>query len=399
MKRFALVFALVVVLAGTVVAAASALAFDDSSSFACTTPDDVVWTCPTGTVGTPYSVQFLSRAGCSPYVEFSVASGGLPPGLSITPSGLLSGTPTQAGTWEVWMQVKDIPASQGGVVWCADDRAAQRQFIFNVQPGLSMEPASMPPGTVGASYSTALAVTPTSTLTFSVTSGALPPGLSLGTSDGVISGTPTGTGTFPFKVEAKASDGRTIAREYSINVANPLAITPLALVGQRSGQSEIGVALSGKVTATGGNGTLTWTVKSGSLPTGVTLGSDGTISGTPTATGTYAFTAQVADTDGRTATVDQTLVVAPKLGFKTVKLKTARAGKLYSATLKTLGGVAPVKWKILGGKLPHGIRFQKNLGVFAGTAKKAGTYRVSVEATDALGVKSKKTFVLVVKSA
>ena len=48
--------------------------------------------------------------------------------------------------------------------------------------------------------------------------------------------------------------------------------------------------------------------------------------------------------------------------------------------------------------MPRGIRFDKKLGVFAGTPKREGTYRVSVQATDALGVTSKKTFVLVVKT-
>lgn len=403
MKRFALVFALVVVAAAVVAAGASALSFADDSSFACTTPDDVTWTCPTGTVGTPYSVQFQARSGCSPdFVEYSVASGGLPPGLTISPSGLLSGTPTQAGTWQTWMQVKDVPQS-----WCTDDRATQKLFIFNVQPGLDMEPASVPPGTVGTSYSAALTVTPTTSLTFSVTGGALPPGLSLAASTGVISGTPTAMGAFPFKIQAQASDGRSISREYTINVANPLAVAPLALEGQRSGRSEIGVALSGKLAATGGNGTLTWTVKSGSLPTGVTLGPDGTISGTPSAAGSYAFTAQVADVDGRTATVDQTIVVAPSLGIRTAALKSARVGKLYRSKLVTLGGVSPVTWTILGGKLPRGIRFQKQLGVFVGTpapgvfhakAKRvrALSFRVTVRATDALGVAAQKTLVLVV---
>src|SRR5262245_3454144 len=91
-KRFALVFALVVVLAGLVVAAASALSFSDSSDFACKTPDDSTWTCPTGSVGSSYSVQFKARSGCSdpvgggPYIRYSVASGGLPPGLSLSSS-------------------------------------------------------------------------------------------------------------------------------------------------------------------------------------------------------------------------------------------------------------------------------------------------------------------------
>jgi hypothetical protein len=397
-KRFALVFALVVVFAGVLAGSASALAFDDTSSFGCTTPNDVVWTCPQGSVGSPYSVQFYSRAGCTPYVEFSVASGGLPPGLSISPSGLLSGTPTQAGMWEPWMRVKDIPSSQGGISWCADDRSAERQFIFNILPGLDLEPATVPPGTVGSSYSATLTVTPAGTQTFTVTAGTLPPGLDLGSSNGAISGTPTTAGSYPFKVQVTDNQGRSIAREYKIDVANPIVVSPLALQGQSGEHSEVGTALSGTLSATGGNGTLTWSLASGSLPTGVELGPDGTISGTPTTAGTFTFTAQVTDVDGRAATVSQTLIVASTLGFKTLALKSARVGRLYSAKLKTLGGVAPVKWKILGGKLPRGIRFDKTLGVFAGTAKREGTYRVSVQATDALGVTAKKTYVLVVKA-
>lgn len=399
MKRFALVFALVVALAGVVVAAASALAFSDASDFACKTPDDAVWTCPTGAVGTPYSVQFKARAGCSdavgggPYVRYSVASGGLPPGLSLSSSGLLSGTPTQAGTWETWIRVEDYIEN-----WCGDTAHTERQFIFNILPGLDMQPASVPAGTVGAPYSTTLTVTPADGLAFALTSGALPPGLSLGTTDGVISGTPTTVGSYPFKVQAHDADGRSIAREYTINVANPLTISPISWKGLAGApkKAEVGVAVSSKLTATGGNGTFTWTLAGGTLPTGVTLGPDGTISGTPTAAGTYTFTVQVADADGRTATVNQSLVVASRVSVKTVTLRGAKVGKLYKASLKTLGGVAPVKWKITG-KLPRGIRFAKALGTLSGIAKKAGTYRVSVQVTDALGVTAKKSFVLVVK--
>lgn len=393
MKRFALVFALVVVLAGVIVAAASALAFDDTDKFACKTPNDVVWTCPTGSVGQPYSVQFYARAGCSPdFVEYSVASGGLPPGLSISSSGLVSGTPTQAGTWEPWMRVKDVPQS-----WCTDDRSAERQFIFNVLPGLDLQPGSVPVGTTGVAYSVTLTATPSGTHSFAITSGGLPPGLSLDASTGAISGTPTTPGSYPFKAQVSDSDGRKTAREYTINVANPVVIAAPSLKGQRADRGEVGVAVSGQLSATGGNGTLTWTLANGTLPTGVTLGADGAVSGTPSAAGGFAATVQAADADGRTATVNVELTIAGQLTFKTLTLKAAKAGRLYRAPVKTLGGVAPLKWKVTG-KLPRGIRFAKTLGVFSGTAKREGTYRVSVQVTDVLGVTSKKTFKLVVKA-
>jgi hypothetical protein len=88
-------------------------------------------------------------------------------------------------------------------------------------------------------------------------------------------------------------------------------------------------------------------------------------------------------------------------------LKSARIGKLYRSGLVTVGGVSPVTWTMLGGKLPRGIHFQKKLGVFVGTpapslfhrrAKRVRsmTFRVTVRATDALGVSAQKTVVLVV---
>jgi hypothetical protein len=58
------------------------------------------------------------------------------------------------------------------------------------------------------------------------------------------------------------------------------------------------VAYSQTLAATGGNGTLVWSLDSGSLPAGLSLSSGGVISGTPTGTGTSNFTVRVADSDG-----------------------------------------------------------------------------------------------------
>ena len=98
-------------------------------------------------------------------------------------------------------------------------------------------------------------------------SGQLPPGLTLGATDGVISGTPTTEGSYPFIVRAALADGRADTKALQIDVRAPVTIAP-----QTARRSEIGVPFQLALVATGGSGTYTWTLSSGTLPAGVTLG-------------------------------------------------------------------------------------------------------------------------------
>ena len=150
--------------------------------------------------------------------------------------------------------------------------------------------------------------------------------------------------------------------------------------------------------ASGGTGTYTWSLTSGVLPTGLTL-ADGAIAGTPTVAGVYPFIATVTDSESRTASYPGRIVVAPKLAFATLLLRPGKVGKLYGAKVKTLGGVRPVTWRILLGPLPRGVRFDRTTGTLFGTPKKPGSYRVTFEATDVLGVKAAKTLRIVVAPA
>jgi hypothetical protein len=411
MKRFALTVALVSAIAVVVVPGASALAFADQPCLETHAPSGILLVCPQGVVGTGYSVQLAAKenSGNGPPYTFLLKAGSLPAGLSLRSDGLISGRPTTSGTSTFGVELQDNPdgCAGCGCVNRTPPTCAYRDFSIAIEAGLVLGKDPLAPGTVGVPYSAALKALlqigpdqtqpPSSPVAWSITAGALPPGVGLGATDGVLSGTPTTVGPYTFTVQGSLDAQRTDLETYTINVAQPLVISSPFSAGT-SPKSEIGVPLDLQLGVTGGTGTWTWALAGGSLPTGVALAADGSIAGKPKTSGRFPFTAHVTDTEGRSATLNATLTVAAKLSFKTLTVKAGKAGKLYSAKIATLGGVSPVKWKILQGTLPRGVRFDKKLAVFAGTPKRAGTYRVSVQVVDALGVTSKKTFVLVVKA-
>ena len=182
----------------------------------------------------------------------------------------------------------------------------------------------------------------------------------------------------------------------AIVVRDPLRISGAEpFTAARRATGEVGAPFDSSLTATGGFGTYAWTVSTGTLPPGLDL-ADGAISGTPRAAGSYAFIATVTDAEGRTAHYPARIVVAEKLAITTALFRPAKVGKPYGAKLKTFGGVKPTSWRITAGQLPRGVRFTRSLGVLAGTPKKSGGYRLTFEATDSLGVVSKKTLSIVV---
>jgi len=165
--------------------------------------------------------------------------------------------------------------------------------------------SSLSAGDVNTAYSQTLSASGgTSPYTWSRSSGSLPAGLSLNSSTGVINGTPTAAGTtsVTFKVTDSASGTASKALSMTINAA--LAVSTASLASGTVGRS-----YSQALAATGGSGTYTWSITSGSLPTGLSLASStGVISGTPSAAATASFTVRVADGIG-TATQDLTITV------------------------------------------------------------------------------------------
>ncbi len=154
-----------------------------------------------GTVGTNYSATVSATGGVTPY-SWSIASGNLPAGLSLSsPTGTISGTPSAAGTSTFTVQVTDAqnPADSGMRTLSITVNAAP------VSPP-NITTTSLPNARRNGSYSQTLQATGgVMPYTWSITSGSLPPGLSLNPLTGVISGTPTTRGTWNFTVRVQDS--------------------------------------------------------------------------------------------------------------------------------------------------------------------------------------------------
>ena len=369
------------------VAAAAICAVAVPSAGALTFPDDlcpvrtgtVIKVCPTGETGKPYRLQLRGRegTGCVPYVKFRV-DGTLPPGLSMTSDGLISGTPTQPGTWVFWVIMQD----QIGVEWCADNRATEKQFEISIVQGLQIQQrqSTLTPAQLTVPYNLQFSATG-GNATWTVSAGSLPAGLTL-SSSGLLSGTPTAAGDYSFKITA--TDGsRSDTQSYSISVVPKLVVAPTKTA------AEVGVPYQFAPQATGGRSGYRWSV-AGTLPAGLSLdAATGAISGTPSSPGTYALKLTVTDAAGLSVTVDFPLTVAPRLLVSRRPLPLASIGAAYRATLRATGGVAPRNWRILGGRpgsLPKGLKLNARTGQITGTPKQGGTFRLRIQVTDKLGV-------------
>jgi len=371
--RFVRVLVLAAVLAAAFAGVARALDFDDED------PEP-----PHPEIGLVYHYEIGTHAGCLPH-KVVILSGALPPGLKLSQlndhTALVDGIATESGTFSVWLAVHDC-----------ENKSAETLFTFDVWARrFSIATASLPSAGLGASYSATLQTAGIdSNTTWTVTSGALPAGLTL-SSGGVISGTPTAAGAATFTVQASGvakdfTGTRIDTKQFTLNV--------VALAASISRPAaEVGVPFRASLVGSGGRAPYTFTATG--APAGLSVSSDGTISGRPTRAGTYTIAAHIVDGTGAASNLQVRLVVKPRLAIKTATLPAAAAGRAYRAQLGVRGGVGPFKWSATG--LPSGLKLSAKSGTLAGTPHGAGTFRLTVRVRDALGAVSKKTLSLTIR--
>ncbi len=272
---------------------------------------------------------------------------------------------------------------------------------ITLNPALAITTSTLPSGTVKTAYSSTFASTGGSGgLTWAITSGTLPAGLTLNAS-GVLSGTPTAFGTFPFTISVTdaATTPNTVTANFTLNIIPQLpTITTTALPNGISGtpySQQIGFA--------GGNGTTPTFTASGALPGGLTLSTSGLVSGTPTnaaAGASYSFNVTVSVGTQTSAPVAYTIIIPPLPTVTTTSLPNGNIGAAYSRQLNYNGGAGgTVSWAITSGSLPaiSGLTLSTS-GLISGTPTTATTYSFSVAVTVGTQISAPQALTLLINS-
>src|SRR5207245_9435345 len=137
----------------------------------------------------------------------------------------------------------------------------------------------------------------------------------------------------------------------SINVAS---VSPLQITSSQLPGGTVSSAYSATLSASGGTPPYSWSVSSGTVPTGLSLSSSGTLSGTPTVAGSFPFTVAVKDAASASASASLSInvVSVPPLQVTSSQLPGGTVGSAYIATLNASGGTSPYSWSVSSGALP-----------------------------------------------
>ena len=329
-----------------------------------------------GIVGISYSAACSASGGQSPYT-FSLSAGALPTGLSLNSSTCaITGTPTTNGTFNFSVKVTDTETTP---------QSFTQPLSITVSPALTITSTTAPNGSVGLAYSFVLtAQNGTPGYTWSIVSGALPAGLSLNPSSGLISGTPTTAGSYSFTV--KVTDSGSPQQTQSLPFSNVSIAAGLTITTTYLPNGTAGTAYTGPLAAQNGNPPYTWSVASGSLPAGLALNSSsGAISGTPTSAGTFNFIVKVTDSSSPTAQTTQqplSITIASVLTLSSAALPNAAVGVPYNTSCSASGGTQPYNFSLLG-SLPAGLSLNATNCAINGTPTGApGTSNFTIKVTD-----------------
>jgi hypothetical protein len=334
--------------------------------------------------GTGVADSFAITATGSPAPTFT-ESGALPSGVTLSSTGKMAGTPgaSAGGTYPITI------TAHNGVG--AD---ATQAFTLTVNEAPVITSANTANFTLLSPGSTSITATGYPTPTFAITSGSLPNGITLSPS-GSLSGIPAAGTTGSYAIVISATSGALeTTQNFTLTVTQPLSFSSPASASSTVGQS------SNIVITTSGAPIPAITLITGALPKGLTLHDNGdgtaTIAGTPPASsgGTYALTLKAANGLESAVTQSFTLTVNETPEITSASATTFAAGSAGSFTLTGSGYPAPT-FAVTSGSLPSGVTLS-SAGVLSGTPVAGGVYRVTIGATNGVGLATPQSFTLTV---
>lgn len=313
--------------------------------------------------GEVYSHQ-LEAAGGSGGYSWALAAGSLPAGLTLSPTGMISGTTVAPGTSSFRVRATD----SGG-------QSATADLSIPVVQALAVHTWTLPDAEVGTDYVAQLqAVGGRGTITWSLT-GEAASWLTV-SSAGELSGRATASGSSTVTVAVADESGQQAARQLPIVIRAPLAVAAGTLPAATQGRP-----YAAQLVATGGDGVYAWSLDSGALPTGVALTTEGALTGTPADGGEFTFTVRVMDGADRVATRHLSLTVERAPTIQTGSLPPGDVGEPYTTQLQAAGGTGAYTWSVTDGALPDGLTLSSS-GAISGTPTTVGGSTFTVRVTD-----------------
>ncbi|MBO0492204.1 putative Ig domain-containing protein [Pseudomonas sp. Marseille-Q1929] len=423
---------------------------------------------PNGTIGSAYSQTISASGSLAPYT-YTVSSGSLPTGLSLSSAGALSGTPTVSGNFNFTVTAADagtpvstaarsysftinaVPPVAGAVSAIVAANSSANPITLNISgsaassvavasapshgtatasgtsitytptagysgadsftytatnssgtsspatvtvtigaPTIGISPSALPAATPNVAFNTTVSASGgTAPYSYAISSGSLPPGISLNTATGTLSGTPLVPGPYTFTVTVTDANGATGSRTYSGIIQAPLPIAGAlsATVAANSSANPITLNLSGGAATS---------VAVASVPSHGTATASGTgIRYTPTAgySGADSFTYTASNSTGTSSPATVAITIsAPSIGISPTVLSAATASVAFSTTLSASNGTAPYAYSITGGSVPTGMALNTATGTLSGTPTAAGPYNFTVTVTDANGATGSRAY-------
>jgi Putative Ig domain len=302
-------------------------------------------------------------------ITYTVTAGALPTGLTLTSTGTFTGAATTAGTFNATVTATDSLGAASTQVVTFTVTAANTPPVFTSSAIRSIATGTAPSAVVATDLNTPI--------TYTVTAGALPAGLTLSTT-GSFTGTASTAGTFNATVTATDSLGAasTQAITFTVTAAN----TPPVFTSSAIRSIATGTAPSA-VVATDPNTPITYSVTAGALPTGLSLASTGSFTGTASTAGTFNATVIATDSLGAASTqaitfTVTTATVASVSGLSLVALPASGTGTVGTYTAVPSGAT----FALSGAQLPAGVTIGATTGIVTALNVPPGIYAFQVNA-------------------